>query len=177
MDSFRIHSPRPTVKLLGSAMLLASVCGAAGLLPDWRLFDHTIVPGGAAGFLIAGLGSAWLNSARSGGGAGHSSGPVSLPGFDFTLAKLNGWLSPVIAVLQRIRDNWRALPRTSPRSRDCESGESHAARPPKHAPQRREARLRVRSPYRRNPAPPDPASRSESPPGAGAHRLRNPALG
>ena len=43
----------PLIKMLGSAAMVASACGAAGLLPDWRLFDHTILPGGAAGFLLA----------------------------------------------------------------------------------------------------------------------------
>src|SRR5665213_648065 len=33
----------PLIKLFGSAMLVASACGAAALLPDWRLFGRTIM--------------------------------------------------------------------------------------------------------------------------------------
>src|SRR5947209_2054628 len=43
----------PLIKLLGSAAMLISACGAAALLPEWRFFDHSIMLGGAAGFLIA----------------------------------------------------------------------------------------------------------------------------
>jgi len=45
----------PAVKIFGSATLVFSACGAAALLPDWRMFDRTIMPGGAVGFLVAGM--------------------------------------------------------------------------------------------------------------------------
>jgi S-DNA-T family DNA segregation ATPase FtsK/SpoIIIE len=97
----------PTAKLLGSAMLLASVCGAAGLLPDWRMFDHTILSGGAAGFLIAG----WLRHALNTAGAAVvlatslivSAYLVST----FTLGVVERWLAPVILFFTGLRDRWR----------------------------------------------------------------------
>ena len=40
----------PAIKLIGSGALVVSACGVAALLPDWRMFGHTILPGGTAGF-------------------------------------------------------------------------------------------------------------------------------
>ncbi len=97
----------PLIRAFGSALLILSACGAAALLPDWRLFDHTVTLGGALGFLVAG-------SLRRGL---HTSGTavvlvtVFIVSFylisSFTLEKLHGWLSPLFAVLARIRENWR----------------------------------------------------------------------
>jgi len=33
--------------------MVLSACGAAGLLPDWRLFEHTILPAARPRFLVA----------------------------------------------------------------------------------------------------------------------------
>src|SRR5580693_7930300 len=38
----------PAIKLIGSGTLVASACGVAALLPTWRMFEHTILPGGTA---------------------------------------------------------------------------------------------------------------------------------
>jgi S-DNA-T family DNA segregation ATPase FtsK/SpoIIIE len=97
----------PIVKLLGSGMLVASACGAAALLPEWRLFDHSVLPGGATGFLVADSLKHALNSAGAAvvlaTGLVVSTYLVST----FTLAKLRGWFAPLIAILARIRDKWR----------------------------------------------------------------------
>ncbi len=53
----------PLIKLFGSGILIASLCGAVALLPRWRLFENSIMPGGAAGFLIADWLKASLNLA------------------------------------------------------------------------------------------------------------------
>ena len=55
----------PVIKIFGSATLVASCCGVAALLPDWRIFDRTIMPGGAVGFLAAGALRNSLNLAGS----------------------------------------------------------------------------------------------------------------
>jgi DNA segregation ATPase FtsK/SpoIIIE, S-DNA-T family len=97
----------PIVKLLGSAAMVASTCGAAALLPEWRLFDHTILLGGAAGYLIADSLTHALNPA----GAGVVLATALVISIylvsSFTLAKLRGWLRPLFMVFARMRDNWR----------------------------------------------------------------------
>ncbi|MGD1070958.1 MAG: DNA translocase FtsK [Bryobacteraceae bacterium] len=97
----------PSIKLFGSGMLLSSVCGAAGLLPDWRMFDHAILSGGAAGYLIAG----WLRHALNLAGAAVvlatslivSAYLVST----FTLAAVERWFAPVTRFLTGLGDRWR----------------------------------------------------------------------
>ncbi len=97
----------PIVKLLGSATMVLSACGAAGLLPEWRLFDHTILPGGAAGFLVADS----LKHALNPAGAVVVLATALLVSIylvsTFTLAKLRAWFHPVLNVFARMEDNWR----------------------------------------------------------------------
>jgi S-DNA-T family DNA segregation ATPase FtsK/SpoIIIE len=99
----------PLIKLLGSGTLVASACGTAALLPEWRLFDHSILPGGATGFLIADSLKHGLNSA---GAAVVLATALVVSIYlvsTFTLAKLRVWLRPLIAVFARIQNNWRRL--------------------------------------------------------------------
>ncbi len=97
----------PGIKLFGSLMLVISSCGTAALLPDWRLFDHTIMPGGAAGFLLADVLKHSLNLA----GAAVVLATTLLVSIylvsSFTLAKFDGWLAPFYAVIAQILENWR----------------------------------------------------------------------
>ncbi len=97
----------PVVKMLGSGVLVVSACGAAGLLPEWRLFDHTILPGGAAGFLVADS----LKHALNPAGAGVVLATALVISIylvsTFTLAKLRAWFHPILNVFARIGDNWR----------------------------------------------------------------------
>ena len=97
----------PTIKLLGSAALVASACGAAALLPQWRLFDHTILLGGAVGFLIADSLKHSLNPA----GATVVLATLLLISTylvsTFTLSKVHTWFQPLLNVLARIQDKWR----------------------------------------------------------------------
>ncbi|MEP6716099.1 MAG: DNA translocase FtsK [Terriglobia bacterium] len=99
----------PFIKLIGSVLLVLSACGTAALVPGWRIFEHTILPGGAAGFLVAGT----LRSA------------LNLPGTivvlltalivsgylvsTFTLAALDRWFAPVIVLLARWRTRWQGF--------------------------------------------------------------------
>jgi S-DNA-T family DNA segregation ATPase FtsK/SpoIIIE len=97
----------PIVKLVGSAAMVVSACGAAALLPEWRLFDHTILLGGAAGFLIADSLTHALNPA---GAAVVLATALVVSIYlvsSFTLAKLRSWFRPLFAVFARMRDNWR----------------------------------------------------------------------
>ena len=97
----------PGIKLIGSAAMVASACGGAGLLPEWRLFDHTILPGGAAGFLIADS----LRRALNPAGAGLVLTTALVVSVylvsSFTLDKLSGWFLPLMNVFRRITDKWR----------------------------------------------------------------------
>ncbi len=45
---------------------MASACGAAALLPEWRIFDSTIMLGGTAGFLVSDALKHMLNPVGSG---------------------------------------------------------------------------------------------------------------
>ncbi len=97
----------PIIKLLGSAVLVASSCGAAGLLPKWRLFDHTILPGGAAGYLVA---DSLQRSFNAAGAAVVLVTALIVSIYlvsTFTLAKLRAWFEPLFSVLERIEDKWR----------------------------------------------------------------------
>jgi S-DNA-T family DNA segregation ATPase FtsK/SpoIIIE len=99
----------PAIKLIGATVLLLSCCGTAALLPDWRLFGHAILPGGAAGFLLADQLKRALNFA---GAAVVLATALVLSAYlvsSFTLEKFGGWLAPLFAVLTRIRTNWRGF--------------------------------------------------------------------
>jgi S-DNA-T family DNA segregation ATPase FtsK/SpoIIIE len=97
----------PVIKIVGSAALVLAACGLATYLPDWRLFDHTIMPSGAVGFLLAGA----LRKAFNPAGAFvilATSLVISVYLVStFTLAVLNRWFLPFAAVFARIRENWR----------------------------------------------------------------------
>lgn len=97
----------PLVKMLGSSAMVASACGAAGLLPEWRLFDQTILPGGAAGFLLADSLKRALNPA---GAAVVLATALVISIYlvsTFTLGKLRGWFLPLMTVFARIAGKWR----------------------------------------------------------------------
>ncbi|HEU5022609.1 MAG TPA: DNA translocase FtsK 4TM domain-containing protein, partial [Bryobacteraceae bacterium] len=96
----------PVIKLIGSAMLVASACGVAALLPEWRVFDDTVLPGGTAGYLLADSLRTKLNFL----GAAVilvTSAVISLYLVStFTLATVERWFAPLIAFFHRIRDRW-----------------------------------------------------------------------
>jgi S-DNA-T family DNA segregation ATPase FtsK/SpoIIIE len=50
----------PWAKIIGSTLLVGSVCTALSLMPDWRIYN-TILPGGVVGLLIAQGLISWLN--------------------------------------------------------------------------------------------------------------------
>jgi S-DNA-T family DNA segregation ATPase FtsK/SpoIIIE len=99
--------PAPAVKLAGSASVVISLCGMAALLPDWRLFDRSIAPGGAAGFLVAGMLRHGLNLAGA--------AVVLMTAFilsvylvsSFSLASLDRWFGPIARLIAAFRDSWR----------------------------------------------------------------------
>jgi DNA segregation ATPase FtsK/SpoIIIE, S-DNA-T family len=97
----------PLFKLFGSATLVLSACGAAGLLPDWRLFDHAILPGGAAGFLIAGMLRRGLNLAGAAVVLATSLIVSIYLVSTFTLATLERWCAPAVRWFSGLRDRWR----------------------------------------------------------------------
>jgi DNA segregation ATPase FtsK/SpoIIIE, S-DNA-T family len=97
----------PTVKLIGSATLVASACGAASLFPGWRLFDRAILPGGTAGFLIADSLRHSLNLAGTAVVLFTSLVVSVYLVSTFTLSSLDRWLQPLAAFLARFQDRWR----------------------------------------------------------------------
>ena len=85
---------------------MISACGVAALLPEWRMFEHTILPGGTAGFLLADTLKHSLNLA---GTAVVLCTTVIVSLYlvsTFTLATVERWLSPLIAFFNRIQDRW-----------------------------------------------------------------------
>ena len=97
----------PAVKIFGSATLVVSCCGAAALLPDWRIFDRTIMPGGAVGFLVAG---GLRNSLNLAGSAVVLATALIVSVYlvsAFSLASLENWFSPIARLFAGIRDRWR----------------------------------------------------------------------
>ncbi|HWF11975.1 MAG TPA: DNA translocase FtsK [Bryobacteraceae bacterium] len=97
----------PIIKLLGSGTLVASACGAAALLPEWRFFDHSILLGGVTGYLVADSLQHALNPA--GAAVVLATGLVVSIYLvsTFTLARLRGWFRPLIMVFARIQEKWR----------------------------------------------------------------------
>ncbi|HEX4137834.1 MAG TPA: DNA translocase FtsK [Bryobacteraceae bacterium] len=97
----------PIIKLLGSGALVVSACGAAALLPEWRLFEHTVMLGGTAGFLLADS----LRHALNPAGSAVVLATVLVISIylvsTFTLAKLRGWFRPLLAVFSRMGNKWR----------------------------------------------------------------------
>ena len=97
----------PAVKIFGSATLVFSACGAAALLPDWRMFDRTIMPGGAVGFLVAGMLRQSLNVA---GAAVVLTTALIVSVYlvsAFSLASLESWFAPFARLFAAMRDAWR----------------------------------------------------------------------
>ena len=97
----------PAIKLIGSAILVASACGTAALMPDWRIFESTIMLGGTAGFLISDALKHMLNPVGSGVVLATALVISTYLVSAFTLAKLHDWFAPLIAVFTRLRENWR----------------------------------------------------------------------
>jgi S-DNA-T family DNA segregation ATPase FtsK/SpoIIIE len=99
--------PAPAVKLVGSGLIVVSLCGLAALLPDWRLFDKTIPPGGATGFLTAGLLRHGLNLAGTAVVLATCFIVSIYLVSKFSLASLEGLFSPFARFFARIRDRGR----------------------------------------------------------------------
>jgi S-DNA-T family DNA segregation ATPase FtsK/SpoIIIE len=99
--------PAPAIKLAGSAILVLSLCGLAALLPDWRLFDRSIGPGGAVGFLTAGLLRHELNLAGTAVVLATAFVVSVYLVSTFSLASLQFLFSPVARFFAGIRDAWR----------------------------------------------------------------------
>ena len=116
----------PVIKLLGSAMLVASACGAAALLPEWRVFERTILPGGAAGFLIADSLKHSLNLAGTAVVLATSLVVSIYLVSTFTLAKLQAWFAPLFRVFTRMQRQLAQVDRTPPRGGTSKTGRQTA---------------------------------------------------
>jgi S-DNA-T family DNA segregation ATPase FtsK/SpoIIIE len=100
-------TPAPAIKLIGSATLVASACGVAALVTHLRLFENTILPGGTAGFLLA---DSLKHSMNIAGAAVVLITSLVVSFYlvsTFTLATVERWLAPLIALYARLQDRWR----------------------------------------------------------------------
>ena len=96
----------PLLKLVGSMVMIASACGAAALLPDLRIFSHSILLGGVTGYLIA---DTLRHSLNSVGAAVVLATALIISTYlvsTFTLAKLDVWLAPLIRMWRRMIDGF-----------------------------------------------------------------------
>jgi S-DNA-T family DNA segregation ATPase FtsK/SpoIIIE len=146
----------PLIKLVGSVALVTSACGAAAMLPEWRLFSGAIMLGGTAGYLVADSLKHALNPAGT--------SVVLLTALvistylvsTFTLSKLEGWFAPLLAVFARMRDNWRV------------AAEKRREKRLRSAEERRQARYVQETEALPPPVAPDPAitrrTRRQAPP-------------
>ena len=100
-------TPAPAIKLVGSGTLVASACGVAALFTHTRLFGNAILPGGTAGFLLADSLRHSLNVAGTTVVLITSLIVSIYLVSSFTLAKVEGWLAPLIAFFARLQDRWR----------------------------------------------------------------------
>jgi S-DNA-T family DNA segregation ATPase FtsK/SpoIIIE len=141
----------PAVKLIGSSMMVASGCGLAGLLPGaWRVFEHSVLPGGVTGYVIAAVLHDQL----------HLAGAVVVLATafvisiylvsTFTLSLLAVWFAPLIRVAAAIRDRWNrfvearreaVLEKMAARQRVAEELEARKAAEAAEAHARMEAQL------------------------------------
>ena len=97
----------PGIRLFGTALMVLSACGAAAMLPDWRLFEHSILPGGATGYLLAGFLRNGLNFA---GAAVVLVTCLIISTYlvsTFTLASLDRLFAPFLAVWNAFRESWQ----------------------------------------------------------------------
>ena len=131
MRSEDIHAP--IIKLFGFVLLFLSGCAAAGLAPEFRIFEHAIPLGGATGLIAADL----LRAALNRPGAiivTITSLVVSIYLVSaFSLDVLAGWFQGPLAFLRtrlasiRARRRERALAYTAAQQRKREEAQLAAA--------------------------------------------------
>ena len=97
----------PGIKITGSITLVASACGVAALLPEWRMYQSTILPGGTAGFLLTDSLKHSLNLAGATVVLVTSLIASLYLVSTFTLSTVERWFAPLIAFFARLRDRWR----------------------------------------------------------------------
>ncbi len=136
----------PWVKVPGAGLMVLSACGLAAMLPDWRAFEHTVMPGGAVGFLLAGFLKHGFNAA----GAAVLMGTCLLVSTylvsTFTLSVLWNFLAPIGAFFTGIADSWRAW-----KQRRREEAEERRLR-------KAEAKAEAKAARRQLPAPSEQAT-------------------
>jgi S-DNA-T family DNA segregation ATPase FtsK/SpoIIIE len=139
----------PLVRLSGAALLVASLCGALGLAPEWRLFGGTVRVGGLAGVLLA----EWLRDAMNVAGAMV----VTATGLvlslylltSFSVAKAAAGLKGPLGVFDPVARGWRHW---------------REARRERRATRREAARARRGGPVPAEPEPQAAAAPAEPPP-------------
>lgn len=102
----------PWLKVPGCVVMVASACGTLALLPDWRVFGHTVTLGGMMGVLIA---DALRQALNPTGAAVVLATTAILSAYlvtAFTLAKLDLWLLPFIRLYAAIQDYFRRAAET-----------------------------------------------------------------
>ena len=98
----------PLIKLLGFALLFLSACAAAGLAPEFRIFEKAIPLGGATGLIAADLLRAALN--RTGAIIVTVTGLVVSVYMvtAFSLEVLTSWFRRPVAFVRTLLDKMRA---------------------------------------------------------------------
>jgi S-DNA-T family DNA segregation ATPase FtsK/SpoIIIE len=104
----------PLIKLMGFALLFLSACAAAGLAPEFRVFEKAIPLGGATGLVVADLLKAALN--RTGAIVVTATSLIVALYLvsKFSLDVLAGWVRGPVAFLRRLTQ--RAVARRKERA-------------------------------------------------------------
>ena len=95
-----VHTP--LLKTTGSIVMVLSACGAAALLPDWRIFDHSVMLGGIAGFLVADTLRHILNPVGAGVVLATALILSTYLVSAFTLAALDRWMLPFVILYRNL---------------------------------------------------------------------------
>ena len=99
----------PAVRIMGSALMLSSLCASLAMMPGWLVFDSAIMPGGTAGLLLADLLKQSFNPAGTIVLLATSLVVSVYLVSTFTLAMLHGWLAPVYALFGRMWQTFQRL--------------------------------------------------------------------
>ncbi|MGH9721416.1 MAG: DNA translocase FtsK 4TM domain-containing protein, partial [Bryobacteraceae bacterium] len=97
----------PLAKITGTTLFVMATGTALSLSPSWRLFDGAILPGGAAGLLLA----EYLRDGLNMTGAALVTATILIVSIylvsSFTMEKLALWLARPARALEQMGERWR----------------------------------------------------------------------
>jgi len=151
----------PVVKIIGTALLLASLCAAGSFPRGWAVFGGAIRLGGTAGQLLA----SWLLSTMNIAGAAVLTLTSLIVSVylvsSFTMSKLATWFAGPIAFFERLGARWSGWREARRRRREERAREKAAARARAKAEKRAKAKA---APAPATVVPPTAPAEDDRPP-------------